>query len=264
MENSKPLVSVIVPCFNSERFIAQTLNCILEIDYPNWECVVVNDGSTDHSQNIIDEFCSRNIQFKSYKQENAGPSAARNFAIAKSKGEYILPLDADDLISKSYISEAINVFLKKPSVKLVYCNARKFGRKNKFWKLPDYSFSSLLIDNMIFCTAMYRRSDFLKTNGYDINFRNGREDWEFWIEFLKSGGEVFKIEKVHFYYRTHKRSHNKNANKNIVAIRKQVYEKHKELYNNLIENPIQLIHEHAHYKKKYNILRRLTFQKPLP
>lgn len=258
------LVSVIVPCFNAENFIAQTLNCLLEMDYTNWECVIVNDGSTDNSQSIVESYCSKDSRFISIVQQNLGPAAARNAAIANSKGEYILPLDADDLISKSYVSEAVALLDGNPSIKLVYCNARMFGRRNRVWKLPQYSFRSLLLYNLIFCTAMYRRSDFLKTRGYDPTFRQGMEDWDFWIELLKSGGEVYKIEKEHFFYRTHKKSRNKSAHKNAVDIRKQVYDKHRSLYENIIDNPIQLIHEHTYYKKKYNFLRRLMFQKPIP
>jgi len=264
METSNyPLVSVIVPCFNAENFIAETLNSLLNIDYPNWECIIVNDGSTDNSKEIIERHCSKDARFINIWQPNSGPSTARNKAIANSNGCYILPLDADDLISKSYISEAVAVLERNSQVKLVYCRARLFGRKNKAWNLPDYSFKDLLIENMIFCTAMFRRSDFLKTPGFDENLRNGREDWDFWIEFLKTGGEVFRIEKEHFFYRTHKMSHNKSANKYIASIRMIIYNKHKPLYENLIENPIQMMYEHAYYKKKYNLLRKLTFRKPI-
>ncbi len=259
-----PLVSIIIPCFNAEKFIFQTLSCLLEIDYLNWECIIVDDGSTDRSARIIKEFCSKDNRFILFKQANAGPSVARNIAISKSQGEFLLPLDADDLISKSYISEAVEVLKKNPKIKLVYCNARMFGRKNKPWELPVYSFKSLLIENMIFCSALFRRSDYNKTNGFDPNLRYGREDWDFWIELLKSGGDVYKIEKVHFFYRTHKKSHNKVANSNIASIRKYVFQKHRSLYDGVIDNPIQLFQEHALFKKSYNILRRLTFRKPIP
>lgn len=262
--STMPKVSIIVPCYNSEQFIEQTLKCVSDIDYPNWECIVVNDGSTDSSQELIDNFCLNDKRFITYRQNNSGPSAARNYAISMCNGDYILPLDADDLITKDYISEAVEVFQLNPKLKLVYCNARKFGRKNCLWKLEEYSFKKLLLDNLIFCTALFRRSDFLQTRGYDVNLLSGREDWDFWIELLKTGGEVYKINKVHFFYRTHKNSHNRLANKNIEAIRKQVYENHKEQYEGFIDNPIQLTHEHAYFKKKYNLIRKLTFRKSIP
>lgn len=252
-----------MPCYNSEEFIEDTLQCIMDIDYPNWECVMVNDGSTDGTQQIMNRWCSADSRFLAFMQTNAGPSVARNHAISKTTGKYILPLDSDDLISKRYVSEAVEIMERDSGVKLVYCRAKKFGYTNKIWRLEKYSFPDLLIDNMIFNAALYRREDFYKTRGYDETMRSGREDWEFWIELLKGGGDVHMINAVHFFYRTHKKSHNRLANQNIEQIRKYVYNRHKELYVSLLDNPIQLLWEHRKFKKKYNILRRLLFQRPL-
>jgi len=257
-------VSIIIPCYNAERFVAETLRCVSRIQYQNWECVIVNDGSTDTSEHIVAEFCKNDPRFRLLSRENSGPSAARNLAIAQSTGEFILPLDADDLISEDYIREASEILAERPEIKLVYCLARKFGRKNKSWKLPEYSFEKLLIDNMIFSTALFRKADFLKTRGFDETMRSGREDWDFWIEFLKTGGAVHRIEKVHFFYRTHKRSHNKTANQNIKAIREHVSRNHREQYAALIKNPAQLLWEHSYFKKKYNFIRRLLLLRPIP
>jgi len=261
---TQPLVSVIIPCFNSQAYILETLNCLLSVDYKNWECIIVDDGSTDNSFQITSNFCKNNERFRIIQQPNSGPSVARNKAIRNSKGKYILPLDADDLISATYISKAVEVLESKPNVKVVYSNAEKFGHKMGFWSLPEYSFGELLKENMIFCTALFRKEDFLKTRGYDPILRLGREDWDFWLELLKTGGEVYMLPEVHFYYRTHKTSRDKEANKNLATIRKRIYENHKEIYMNLFENPIQVYHEHKFFKSKYNFLRKLTFRKPIP
>ena len=264
MNTSAPKVSIIVPCFNAEKFLAETLGCVSKIDYSHWECIIVNDGSTDNSESIASKFCNSDGRFKLFSQPNSGPSAARNHAIARSTGDFILPLDADDLISETYVKEAALILSNQPEIKLVYCLARKFGRKNKAWNLPDYSFEKLLVDNLIFCSAMFRKSDFLNTRGFDESMKSGREDWDFWIEFLKDGGNVHRIEKVHFFYRTHKWSHNKVANQSIAAIREHVSRNHWQLYSDIIKNPAQLLWEHDFFKKKYNIIRRLMLQKPIP
>ena len=262
---TKPLVSVIIPAYNSAKFIGTTLDSVKKITYPNWECVIMNDGSTDNTLQVAEEVVSHDPRFTLLTQPNSGPSIARNSAIANSRGKYILPLDADDLISPNYIEEGVNVLENEGNVKIVYCEAVKFGRVSEPWNLPEYSFKALLKENMIFCTALYRKEDFHKTRGYDPELRAGREDWDFWIEMLKTGGEVYKLPGVHFYYRTHQESRDKKANRNLPLIRKRIYENHKELYHQLfIDNPIQLYHEHAKYKKKYNLLRCLTFRKPIP
>lgn len=261
---ANPLVSVIIPSYNSGAFVESTLNCVISVSYPNWECIVVDDGSTDNSLQIINNFCKGDSRFKVVQQPNSGPSVARNTAIAHSNGKYILPLDADDLISDSYIGKAVEILEARPNVKVVYALAEKFGRRKGFWHLPEYSFRSLLFENMIFCTALYRKEDYLKTRGYDPLLRKGREDWDFWLEMLKTGGDVYRLPEVHFYYRTHKTSRDKDANRNIAAIRKRIYENHWELYSDFIDNPLHIYHEHAFFKRKYNILRKLTFRKPIP
>jgi len=264
MNSERPLVSIVVPCYNAQPFIAETLQCLMEMSYQNWECVVVNDGSTDLSEKIVLDYCNSDKRFRYYTQPNSGPAVARNTAIGFSLGEYILPLDADDLISKTYIEEAVNVIHGNPNIKLVYCNVQKFGKVNKRWNLPDYSFQHLLRENMIVCTALYRRSDFNKTRGYDPALKLGREDWDFWLELLKSGGDVYKLDGVHFFYRIHKVSRDKKANQNLALIHKQIFENHHELYSDFIDNPIQMMAEYELYKKKYNKIRKLTFRKQIP
>lgn len=259
---NNPLVSIIIPCYNAAQFLEETLQCIITMEYSAWECIIVNDGSTDDSQSIIQTYMDDDVRIRCIEQSNGGPSKARNAGIQSSNGTYILPLDADDIISKHYVSEAVAVLENKPTIKLVYSNAEYFGKKNGSWELPAYSFKDLLFENMIFCSAMYRRRDFDLTRGYDTQL-HGREDWDFWLELLKTGGNVHKIDKVHFYYRTHEDSRDRKANRDLATIRKHIYFNHKELYEHCFENPIQLFHEHAFYKKKYNILRRITFRKPI-
>lgn len=265
---SNPKVSIIVPCYNAEQFIAETLTSVQNSDYDNWECIVVNDGSTDKSQDAIVEFCERKEKFTFYKQKNKGVSVARNLAIQNSSGKYILPLDADDLITAKYISDAVQILENKPNVKLVYCLAKKFGAENCSWNLPEYDYKKLLIKNMIFCTAMYRRVDYDKTRGYDESMRKGFEDWDFWIELLKTGGDVYRIPEEYFHYRVHnkkkRKSHSRVSMEHTNEIYQHIYNNHKEEYIGLIDNPIRMIHEHAKFKKKYNILRRLMFQKLIP
>lgn len=259
-----PKVSVVIPAYNAAPFIAETIASVKAVSYPTWECIIVDDGSTDSTVSVAQSAIAADSRFSLITQSNSGPSVARNVAIANGEGTYILPLDADDLISPNYISKAVEVLEAEPQIKIVYCNAVKFGHKNGFWHLPEFSFRELLKENMIFCTALFRRADFDKTRGYDPLLRKGREDWDFWLELLKTGGEVYKLPEVHFYYRTHKRSRDKDANRNLAEIRKQIYQNHRELYADFFDNPIQIYHEHAFFKKKYNFLRKITFRKPIP
>jgi len=260
--HTMPIVSIIVPCYNAEKYILETLQSIQSSVYPSWECIIINDGSTDNSLNVIKEAIDGNSRFTILSQENAGPSVARNNGIRASHGTYILPLDADDLISKEYISQAVQQLEHDAKIKVVYSNAEYFGKKKGPWILPEYSFNDLLFENMIFCSALFRRSDYDRTRGYDPAL-HGREDWDFWLELLKTGGDVHKLNGIHFFYRTHEESRDRKANRNLEHIRQHIFNNHRELYAYCFENPIQIYHEHAFFKEKYNILRRLTLRKPI-
>jgi glycosyltransferase involved in cell wall biosynthesis len=259
---NQPLVSIITPCFNSELYIAETLESVISQDYQNWECIVVDDGSTDNSASIVKEIIAKEARIKYIHQQNSGASTARNKGILKSQGKYILPLDSDDLIHSTYLSKAVEIFEASPTTKIVYCDVKLFGDKNKDLIHKDYSFENLIIQNMLIVSSMYRREDYNKTAGYDPKMFSS-EDWEFWISLLKDGGEVYKIPEQLLYYRKHGGSKSKKNHKKRELLRKYVFQKHKELYLDLFDNPIQIYFEHKKFKKYYNLIRRLTFRQPI-
>ena len=170
-------ISIIIPCYNQGIYIEEAVQSVLDQSWQNFEIIIINDGSTDeHTNKILHEF--NKPKTKVYTIENGGLANARNFGILKSNGEFILPLDADDKISKTYLAKAIEVF-ENEDVKLVYSKAALFGGHNGIWNLEDYSYNRLLYQNMIFCSAVYRKADYLKSQGYNSNMLYGWEDWDF-------------------------------------------------------------------------------------
>lgn len=124
MNNKKStLVSIIVPCYNQAIYLSETLDSVLNQIYNNWECIIVNDGSTDNTKDVALSYCNRDSRFLYIEQENAGLSAARNAGVIRSRGEFILPLDSDDKIAPAYIYKAVECFEKDDSLKIVYCRA---------------------------------------------------------------------------------------------------------------------------------------------
>ncbi len=208
----EPLISVIVPCFNQGVFLEDALVSVLAQSYQNWECIIVDDGSEDDTKLIAAKWIKKDNRFIYLYKENQGLCLARNAGIEVANGLYILPLDADDKISKSYLELAIVEFQKNENLKVVYCNARKFGKINSNWVLPSFSLKKLAISNMIFCSAVYKKDDWKRVGGYDVNMKFGLEDWEFWIALLKNGGEVLKLDYLGFYYRTKEESMVTNLN----------------------------------------------------
>ncbi|MDI6034174.1 glycosyltransferase family A protein [Flavobacterium sp. LB2P84] len=195
------LITIIVPCYNQAQYLEEALQSVLDQTYTDWECIIVNDGSPDQTEEVAKKWVDKDSRFKYVYKENGGLSSARNFGIEYTRGEFILPLDADDKISTDYISLAIAAFENDASLKVVYCKAERFGDEVGIWRLQPFSLLDLARDNMIFCSAMYKKADWELVGGYDVNMIYGLEDWEFWIAILKNGGDVKCLDEVGFYYR---------------------------------------------------------------
>lgn len=253
---ASPKVSVIIPCYNQSKLIKDALNSVLGQTYDNWEVIIVDDGSEDNLEVAVKPFLS-NPAVRFLKKENGGLSSARNYGIRHSKGEFILPLDADDKIDTTYISKAIAEFSRDHKVKLVYARAHYFGENEDEWEAADYDFEKLYTENLIFCSALFRRSDFDKAGGYREELKYGREDWDLWLRLLDTKSKVVKIPEVLFYYRKHRTDSMSdkfldNKLNNIVLM--DLYYFNKELYMNRYGNPITLIQEFEHLRDNYDEL----------
>ena len=232
----KGLVSVIMPCFNQGNYLPEALESIISQTYPNWECIIIDDGSTDHSEKIAKEYCQKDSRIKYIYQKNAGVIAARNHAISESLGEYILPLDADDTVSCHYLEKAVHVR------KIVYGKGWLTGEKNEPFILPPFSIEGLLRDNCIFNSSVYRRQDFDNVGGYNPNMKEGYEDWNLWLSLLEKGGNAHQLDEVVYYYRIQSKSRTTEADQNEQKLRLQILENHKELY---LRHYIHLYDQHA-------------------
>lgn len=247
------LISVIVACYKQVEYLPEALNSVLLQSYTNWECIIVNDGSPDSTEEVAYQFCKMDSRFKYIRQENSGISAARNAGINISSGVYILPLDADDKIGVDYLKEAAYILDNEPAMKVVYSDVELIGAQKGIWQLSPYSLSQLALENMIYCSALFRRADFDLYGGYDESFIYGSEDWEFWLRILKKGGGVKKLSSVHFYYRKkgNSRSDLLDKNKNWqIEMRNKLFLKHFDFYTYLFGDPIVAFSERRFFKKQ--------------
>lgn len=229
------LVSIIVPCYKQAHFLKESLQSVLNQNYLNWECIIVNDGSPDNTEEIVLEWCNKDNRFLYLSKENGGLSSARNAGIAISKGEYILPLDADDCIDAAYLSTLVPVLKLDESLAIVSCYSKFFENKvdNIIYELKPKgeTYHSILYVNQLVATSLFRRNCWDQVGGYDERMKNGFEDWDFWINITKKGWK-FKIVPVFlFNYRKSKKSmlidtinHHAETNKEYLC------KKHKELY----------------------------------
>lgn len=254
------LVSIIVPCYNQEDFINDALQSVYDQTYTNWECIVMDDGSTDSSEEIIQKWVSKDTRFRYYYKDNGGICETRNYAVQCAKGEFILPLDGDDKLHKKYVSEVLNIFSNSPETKLVYCDPIKFGVIDQTIESRSYNFIELLIDNTIPCTGVFRKSDFEKTEGYRLNMIYGLEDWDFWISLLHESDKVVKLNENLVYYRIKQASRStllKNKEEKNEEMLLQIFKNNQSKYLQYF-NPIRDHINHLHYKQELSILERST------
>jgi len=207
----EPLVSIITPNYNGQKFIRNTIESVIKQTFQNWEMIIVDDGSTDDSLQIIEEYAKQDPRIKFLKTNLAkfpkliaGPGAARNTAIDAAKGKYIAFLDNDDLWHPTKLEKQIS-FLEKNSYSLVYTwydiideDGTKIGEHTP--SDLKLSYSDLLKDCKIGClTVMYDVAklgkQFINLNKYDRY-----ADYSLWLKITKEGNEAYCMhEKLSSY-----------------------------------------------------------------
>jgi glycosyltransferase involved in cell wall biosynthesis len=230
-------VSIIVPCYNQGVYLEECINSLINQTYHDWECIIVDDGSTDDSASIIEKMTKMNERVRAVFQENNGVSAARNYAITKSKGVFILPLDADDKLSSNYIELCVKTLEEDSSIVLAYGSIKNFGILNSRLKPDLFSYEVLLRRNMIHCSGMYKKSDWEQIGGYDESMLIGLEDWEFWIHLLNSSSNVCFIRACTLFYRSKEKSRNNSFSlQTHEDIKRYIGTKHINVYYTQINN----------------------------
>jgi glycosyltransferase involved in cell wall biosynthesis len=248
-----PDVSVIIPCYNHGRFIHEAIDSVLNQTYQNFEIIVVNDGSTDaQTIDILNKI--EHPKIKIIHTVNQGLASARNNGIREARGEFILPLDSDDTIEPAYIEKARKIMNSDASIGITYCRARLFGGKNKIWIPPEYSLKTILFKNVIFCCALFRRDDWIKSKGYNANMRHGWEDWDLWLSIISMGKKVRCIPEILFNYRIAKKSMvHAMTDQQKVVMRAQLFINHKEFFVAHLEEFFEEI-----YRMERSLFDRLT------
>jgi len=213
------MVSIIIPTYNYAHYLNETLQSVSEQTYTNWECIVIDDGSTDNTSEIVNEFIKKDNRFQYKHQQNKGVSAARNLGIKTSKGDYIQFLDGDDLLQTNKIKSQIEIFNKEPTVDIVYNDVRFFddgnskllrpslkNNKPDDW-LPKFSAKGKAIveafskiNFLVMNSPLIKKSTFEKVGYFDQTMK-ALEDWDFWMRCA--------LENCFFYY---------NGNENTFAL----------------------------------------------
>mgnify|MGYP000128949315 CR=1 FL=1 len=187
---NSPLISVVIPVYNGEKYISDTLDTIINQDYKNIEVILVNDGSTDNSSNILSGYVQKNSFVRVYDQENKGVASARNLGIKKSQGQFISFCDQDDFWHHEKISKQIKLFddedigLVHTAAYFRYLSAENPRTVVTSHLLRGHIFEQLIEKNTITCcSVMVRKTVFNKVGFFDPdNVIMGVDDWHMWLK----------------------------------------------------------------------------------
>lgn len=201
-------VTVIIPTFNGGQFLAEALASIRGQTWTDWECVVIDDGSTDRTRRVAGSFTRLDGRIKYIRQENRGVSDARNVGLAATQGDFVQFLDADDYLGVGKLARQLELFEHQPEADIVYGGVRYFsdvdsgqGRTVRQWiarsalrpvsGAGDSVIAALVRDNVMVVEApLVRRVILERAGGFDPSLRR-LEDWECWLRCAEAGANFF-------------------------------------------------------------------------
>lgn len=236
-----PFFSVIIPLYNKSDFITETLLSVQKQTFNDFEVIIVNDGSTDNSLEVLEQFCDNRIQI--INQANLGASTARNNGVKKANAKWIALLDADDIWYENHLEELHNSIQKLSEVDIV-SNAYQIKLNSNYIKTPSYSknisdrvsiidhyFEYSYIDPLFWTSSIgFKKSCFDKVNGFDKTLKTG-QDLDLIIKFVIEGFNLGYNQQVTLLYQRHTQS---NLSSNISLEEKQKYiDKHKPVQNSI-------------------------------
>ena len=205
---SEPLISIIVTCYNQGHCIDRTLESVKTQTYDSWECIIIDDGSTDNSSEVIKRIISDDPRFHYCAQKNQGVAKARNVGFASSRGEYINFLDGDDTFLPQKLERQLEVFKKNPDIFVCICDHQHFWvTENKydyyrFEQITSFPLKQLLYgwhNNVAFPShsVIYKKQLWLdKEEPFDLNYKERAEDWVFNIGVALKNKEYFFLDEV--------------------------------------------------------------------
>jgi glycosyltransferase involved in cell wall biosynthesis len=209
--------SIIIPCYNQAIYLPDCLNSLLEQSYTDWEAIVVNDGSSDSTNEVARDFCNKDPRIKLIEKVNGGLSSARNVGIKNARGNRFIFLDADDYFYPNYLLEINNAIKNSDDLTIVQSGYtyitedKKYLLKSVNPSPKENLIPEILTSSLGPCHTICITKELCKKAGwFDENLKSV-EDWDYWIRVAKSGAKYLAIKKPLVYYRYAKNSMSRNA-----------------------------------------------------
>jgi glycosyltransferase involved in cell wall biosynthesis len=201
-----PLVSIIIPTYNRAHLIAETLDSIIAQAHTNWECIIVDDDSTDNTEAVVKEYIDKDTRFQYHKRPNSKPkgaNACRNYGFEISKGDFVNWFDSDDLMKPNFISEKLNTFIpEKEDLDVVLCECETFSiRENKKEILSSVPINyNDFLDDLILKKFHYLKKTLDSELLFDEQLSQS-QDYDFYARIFKNSPKYKVINKALFEYR---------------------------------------------------------------
>ncbi len=212
------MLSFIIPCFNHGHYLSDCLNSIYCQSNPNWEAIIVNDGSTDDSLTIVNEWLIKDNRFSLINKPNGGLSSARNGGILIAKGDLICFLDSDDLVLPEMCNLVLNYKRENEEINIFQSGYRYiYGTNKDVLRVVQPEIRKKLLPDILtqnfgpIHSFFFSREVFNQVNYFDTSLMSA-EDWDFLIRVMKSGiNDIYVIDKVLVDYRIDDNSMSRNA-----------------------------------------------------
>lgn len=218
MSKDEALVSIVMPAYNSEKYVAEAINSVLAQTYKNWELLVLDDGSKDNSLQIIEEFSKKDSRIKALPNgRNMGVSATRNRGIELASGEWIAFLDSDDMWHPLKLEKQLKVAEKKAGEFIFtgssYINEEGYSYKGIFEVPEIVTYKKLRNQNVISCSSVLVKKKYF--DNIKMEKDEMHEDYAVWLRMLKTGVIAYGINEPLFIYRISRNSKSGNKLKSI-------------------------------------------------
>lgn len=225
-----PRVTVVIPCYKQAQYLPEAVESVVAQRYTDWELHIVNDDSPDNTIEVATQLIEAHPHhaIRLISQPNGGCGAACNAGIAAGSGEYILRLDADDVLWPLMLAHTVPVLDTHPDVGFVYSHTEVFGDQTALWYVPPFSALTILEYNTIPTCAVIRRSTWAQNGGYGPHLY---EDWDFWVGCIEHGWSGHLVREVLWRYRKHGYSMINDANAKHDELMARLVLRHRSLYS---------------------------------
>lgn len=196
-----PAISIITPYYNSDAYLEQTFNCVMNQTFADFEWVIVNDGSTrPEAVEELKRIAAMDTRISIIDQKNGGQSAAKNHGIRCSKAEIIVFLDADDLIEEYYLEALYRALQEHPDAAWSYTDLVGFGTWQYIWCKP-FSAGRMTFNNTLVNAAAFRRKALEAVDCFTELYKHYDEDWALYLKLIGAGYHPVHVPIIGFWYR---------------------------------------------------------------